>query len=67
MKKVENKELIARLNQRYAQKQAGHKKQGIEMLPCAWFFEEKEQEYLLRAMFGNKPGAYLQRISPSEL
>ncbi len=68
MKKVTDEALVARLKENYAREQAGrNKKQGIEMIPNAWFFDEKDQAYYLRALMGEKPGAFLHRVSPSEL
>lgn len=53
MKKVTNEELIARLNEIYAQRQAGRKLQGIENLHAEWYLDEEIHSFTLRVIGRN--------------
>ena len=50
MKKVENEALVRRLNEIYAQKQAGRKKEGIETRQKKWFLDEENRSFCLRVV-----------------
>ena len=66
MQKVTDEALIARLNEIYAIERRGEK-EGIEMKQKAWFFDEKNQAFCLRVMYGGKPGAYLHSVTDPSL
>ena len=50
MLKVENEALIAHLNEKYAQRQTGRKKQGVEALQKEWFLNEENRTFCLRVV-----------------
>ena len=66
MLKVMDEVLIARLNKIYA-KERKEEVKGIELLKKAWFFDKKDQAFYLRVMNGEKPSAFLHRVSDPSL
>lgn len=63
MKKVENKALIARLNEMRALKLAGREMEGIEMRKgLGWFLNEENRTFCLRVVDNGEPTTFVDVI-----